>query len=90
MDIRSRLNTALKTAMKERQSDRLSTLRLINAAIKDRDIAARGSDDAPGEMSEADLLQILGRMGSSARKASAPTRRAAGWNWPMPSARKSR
>ncbi|SEN95674.1 hypothetical protein SAMN04488012_10981 [Palleronia salina] len=62
MDIRSRLNTALKTAMKERQSDRLSTLRLINAAIKDRDIAARGSDDAPGEMSEADLLQILGRM----------------------------
>ncbi|WOI57510.1 GatB/YqeY domain-containing protein [Palleronia sp. LCG004] len=62
MDIRDRINTAMKAAMKEKQADRLSTLRLINAAFKDRDIAARGSDDAPGAASEAELRQILARM----------------------------
>ncbi|MBJ3762159.1 GatB/YqeY domain-containing protein [Maribius pontilimi] len=62
MDIRDRINAALKTAMKEKQTDRLSTLRLINAAFKDRDIAARGSDDSPGAASDAELMQILGRM----------------------------
>ncbi len=62
MDIRDRINAALKTAMKEKQADRLSTLRLINAAFKDRDIAARGNDDAPGAASEAELMHILARM----------------------------
>ncbi len=42
MSLRDRLQAALKDAMKERQAARLSTLRLINAAIKDRDIASRG------------------------------------------------
>ena len=37
--------------MKERAADRLSTLRLINAAIKDKDIAARahGNDEGASE-----------------------------------------
>ena len=35
MDLRSRLNTAIKQAMKDKASGRLSTLRLINAAIKE-------------------------------------------------------
>ncbi|WP_085525272.1 GatB/YqeY domain-containing protein [Maritimibacter sp. HL-12] len=61
MDMRSRLNEALKTAMKEKDAARLSTLRLINAAIKDRDIALRGEGEET-EVSDDDILAILGKM----------------------------
>ena len=61
MELRARIGEGIKTAMREREADRLSTLRLINAAIKDRDIALRGEgrDDGAGE---AEVLQILGKM----------------------------
>ena len=62
MDLRDRINSALKTAMKEKQANRLSTLRLINAAIKDRDIAARISDDGPDGVTDVEVRQIMGRM----------------------------
>ena len=42
MELREQISQALKSAMKEKDTERLSTLRLINAAIKDRDIAKRG------------------------------------------------
>jgi len=42
MSLRDRLQSALKDAMRAKEADRLSTLRLINAAIKDREIANRG------------------------------------------------
>ena len=61
MDMRSRLNEALKTAMKQKDATRLSTLRLVNAAIKDRDIALRGESDS-AEVSDDDILAILGKM----------------------------
>ncbi len=61
MTLRDRLQQALKDAMRAKEAARLSTLRLINAAIKDREIAARG-DDGAGEIGEADILAILGRM----------------------------
>lgn len=61
MDMRERVNGALKDAMKARETDRLSTLRLINAAIKDRDIAVRSEGREEG-VSDADVLQILGKM----------------------------
>ncbi|MCU0856229.1 MAG: GatB/YqeY domain-containing protein [Rhodobacteraceae bacterium] len=61
MDLRTRIGDALKEAMKARDADRLSTLRLINAAIKDRDIALRGDGRDDG-VTEAELLQILGKM----------------------------
>lgn len=61
MELRSRVNDALKTAMKSKDAARLSTLRLINAAIKDRDIAKRG-DGEEGGVSDADVLSILGKM----------------------------
>jgi len=61
MDMRDRISAALKDAMRAKDADRLSTLRLINAAIKDRDIAARG-DSAETGASEADILAILGKM----------------------------
>lgn len=60
MSLRERLQAELKDAMKAREVDRLSTLRLINAAIKDREIAARG--EGGGELTDADLLAILGKM----------------------------
>ncbi|SEN42272.1 hypothetical protein SAMN04488003_11618 [Loktanella fryxellensis] len=63
MDVRQRLSLALKDAMKAKEVDRLSTLRLINAAIKDRDIALRGTGAEEGAVvGEADVLAILGRM----------------------------
>jgi uncharacterized protein YqeY len=61
MELRARLGEALKSAMKDREAERLSTLRLINAAIKDRDIALRGEgrDEPSGDT---EILQILGKM----------------------------
>lgn len=61
MDMRERVNTALKAAMKAKEADRLSTLRLISAAIKDREIAARGTSDESA-VSDEDVLGILGKM----------------------------
>ena len=61
MDLRSRISDGLKSAMKAKEAERLSTLRLINAAIKDRDIALRGEGGDSG-VSDAEVLQILGKM----------------------------
>jgi uncharacterized protein YqeY len=61
MDMRARVYTALKQAMKDKAAARLSTLRLITAAIKDREIAARG-DDGETEIGDAEVLAILGKM----------------------------
>ena len=41
--LRDNINNALKDAMKARDERRVSTLRLINAAIKNADIEARGA-----------------------------------------------
>lgn len=61
MDMKAKIADALKTAMREKATARLSTLRLINAAIKDREIASRA--EAPeAEISDADILAILGKM----------------------------
>jgi uncharacterized protein YqeY len=61
MTMRERLQAALKDAMRAKEAERLSTLRLINAAIKDREIAARG-DGAEAGVSDGDILGILGKM----------------------------
>lgn len=61
MTMREDFSSALKTAMKERAADRLSTLRLIMAAIKDRDIAARGEGNDQG-VGDAEILGILSKM----------------------------
>jgi len=61
MDMRTTISTALKEAMKAKDADRLSTLRLINAAIKDRDIAAR-TDGEEAQVSDDTVLAILGKM----------------------------
>ncbi len=61
MDLRQRVNSALKQAMKDKAPERLATLRLISAAIKDRDIEARTADGDPGA-SDAEILAIMGKM----------------------------
>lgn len=61
MDMRTRVSDALKQAMKDKATERLTTLRLINAAIKDKDIAARGSAE-DGGVGDAEVLAILGKM----------------------------
>ena len=61
MPMRERITAALKDAMKSKEAERLSTLRLINAAIKDRDIALRGQG-GDLEVSDAEILGILGKM----------------------------
>ncbi len=62
MNLRDRLQIELKDAMRAKAAERLSTLRLINAAIKDREIAVRGEVEGAGEIGEADILAILGKM----------------------------
>ena len=58
--IRDTIADAMKDAMKARDTRRLSTIRLVQAAIKDRDIANRGvGKDA---VSDEEILQILAKM----------------------------
>ncbi|WP_306916652.1 GatB/YqeY domain-containing protein [Rhizobium mesoamericanum] len=58
--LRDQLAAALKDAMKSKNAERLSTVRLIQAAIKDRDIANRGTGKV--EASDDEILQILAKM----------------------------
>ncbi|SDD19532.1 hypothetical protein SAMN05421538_10172 [Paracoccus isoporae] len=62
MDLRSKIQSATKDAMKSRDQLRLSTLRLISAAIKDREIAARTGEGEGAGLSDADLVAILAKM----------------------------
>lgn len=57
--MREQFNSALKTAMKAGDKRRVETLRLVNAAIKDRDIEARGQGKT---VSDADILALLQKM----------------------------
>ncbi|ANK92521.1 MULTISPECIES: GatB/YqeY domain-containing protein [Rhizobium] len=58
--LRDQLATQLKEAMKAKDTERLSTVRLIQAAIKDRDIANRGAGKE--QASDDEILQILAKM----------------------------
>ena len=65
MDLHERIAKALKQAMKDKQPARLATLRLINAAIKDQEIAARGRGDDDGDgarIDDSQIRAILSRM----------------------------
>ena len=61
MEMRERVMSAMKQAMKDKATLRLATLRLISAAIKDREIAARG-DGKEECISDGDILAIMGKM----------------------------
>jgi uncharacterized protein YqeY len=76
MDLRASIMAATKQAMKDKAANRLSTLRLISAAIKDRDIAARAEGNDAG-VGDDELLAILGKM-TRQRSESAKTYEEAG------------
>ena len=59
--LRSQLNDALKVSLKQKDSTGTSTLRLILAALKDRDIAARGRGQMEG-IEEPEILEMLQKM----------------------------
>ena len=59
MELLSRIADAQKEAMKARDTARLSTVRMILAAVKDKEIALRTSGQ---EMSEGEVLALLGKM----------------------------
>ncbi len=59
--MRNELNENLKKAIKAQDKPRISTLRLINAAIKDRDIAVRSEENTEG-VSDQEILVILSNM----------------------------
>jgi uncharacterized protein YqeY len=58
--LRDNINTALKEAMKAGEARRVSTLRLVNAAVKNADIEARGQGRGP--LTDEELLSLLQKM----------------------------
>jgi uncharacterized protein YqeY len=58
--MRDQLAAALKDAMKSKDAPRLSTVRLVLAEVKTRDIANRGA--GKGDASDDEILQILAKM----------------------------
>src|SRR3954464_8742920 len=61
MDLRERLNERLKEAMRAREQKRVSTLRMVLAALKDKDIAARTETSREGVPVE-EVLSLLAKM----------------------------
>ncbi|MDH3593529.1 MAG: GatB/YqeY domain-containing protein [Rhodospirillales bacterium] len=59
--LRARLNDDLKIALKAKDQLAVATLRLILAALKDRDIAARGKGNCDG-VGEDEILELLQKM----------------------------
>ncbi len=57
--MRDRIMQAVKDAMKGGEKARLSTLRMVQAKIKDADIAARPSKD---KISDGEIVDLLARM----------------------------
>jgi len=58
--LRDNINNAVKEAMKAKDERKLSTLRMVNSAIKNADIEARGQGKPP--LSDADLFGVLQKM----------------------------
>ena len=63
--LRDQINDAVKTAMKSQDKLRLSTLRMVNAGIKNADIEARGA--GKGLLADADILGLPKVLGAERR-----------------------
>jgi len=61
MGLRERINDSLKEAMKAKDQKRVGTLRLVNAALKDRDIAAR-TETSRELLGDDEILSLLAKM----------------------------
>jgi len=60
--LRNTLNAAIKDAMKAGDKARLSTLRLMTAAIKDKDIASRTEGHDSAVTPESGLIELFAKM----------------------------
>lgn len=58
--LRARLTTEMKEAMKAGDKDKLASVRMIQAALKDKDIEARGLGKEPA--SDEEILSLLQKM----------------------------
>jgi uncharacterized protein len=58
--LRARFTTEMKEAMKAGDKDKLATVRMIQAALKDKDIEARGLGKEP--TSDEEILSLLQKM----------------------------
>lgn len=76
MGLREQFNDALKEAMKAKEQRRVSTLRLVLAALKDRDIANRSEESRAG-IGDDEILLLLAKM-IKQREESASTYEGAG------------
>ena len=61
MALRTQINDSLKDAMKAKDQKRVNTLRLINAALKDKDIAAR-TETSRELLGDDEILSLLAKM----------------------------
>ena len=61
MALRERLNDAMKEAMKAKDAKRLATVRLVLAALKDKDIAAR-SETSRDLLGDDEILSLMAKM----------------------------
>jgi hypothetical protein len=61
MSLRQKLNDAMKDAMKAKEAKRLATLRLVLAALKDRDIAAR-TETSRDLLGDDEILSLMAKM----------------------------
>jgi uncharacterized protein YqeY len=60
MTMRERINQALKTAQKAQDKTTVSVLRMVNAGIKDRDIAVR--PEGRDRITDAEVIDLLAKM----------------------------
>jgi len=88
MSLRATINDALKDAMKAGDKRRISTLRLMNAAIKDKDINSRTDGHDSALTPDSGLIDLFGKMVKQ-RQESVAIYEQGGRSWRKPSARKS-
>ena len=85
--MREKFSSELKAAMKAGEKRRVDTIRMIMAALKDKDIEARGQGKA---VSGEDILALLQKMVKSRKESLRSTKRRAGPTSRRKKARKSR
>jgi len=62
MALRQEISDALKEALKGKDRTTTATLRLVSAALKDRDIAARATGHGNGAISDEEILDLFAKM----------------------------
>ena len=71
MSLKTRINEDMKTALRARESDRLKAIRLLLAAVKQREI------DERTELADADVLAVIDKMIKQRRESIAQFEKAA-------------